>query len=162
MVYATETRPQNQGILTVKELANEGIDVTMIVDSAVHTVMKRINKVFVGADTIFSNGALVNKIGTSQVALAAHEANVHFYVCSETYKFSPMTIFGDTVSIEERNTSDVIDIKKVPSSVKVFNPIFDITPARYIDDIITEIGIISPGSAYYIMNKQLGNTVFME
>ena len=107
-VYATESRPWRQGILTVNALADAGVDVTLIIDSAVRAVMMKVDKVFVGADTITSQGALINKVGTSQLALAAHEARVQLYVCAETYKFSPMTLFGDTVTIEERDVSEVV------------------------------------------------------
>lgn len=161
-VYATESRPWRQGILTVRELAAEGIPVTIIIDSAVRTVMKKTDKVFVGADTITSHGALVNKIGTSQVALAAHEARVQFYVCSETYKFSPATIFGDLVTIEEREIGEVVREGEIPDSVKIFNPVFDSTPAAYIDAIITEVGMIHPSSVYEIMVGQLGREIFKE
>lgn len=161
-VFATESRPWRQGILTVNELADAGVDVTMIIDSAVRSVMKRVDKVFVGADTITSHGALINKVGTSQLALAANEARVQFYVCSETYKFSPMTLFGDMVTIEERDISEVVRPGEVPDSVKVFNPVFDSTPARYIDAIITEQGMISPGSVYGIMVRQFGDSLFKE
>jgi ribose 1,5-bisphosphate isomerase len=159
-VYATESRPWRQGILTVNELADAGIDVTLIIDSAVRTVMKKVTKVFVGADTITSNGTLINKIGTSQLALSANEARVPFYVCSETYKFSPMTLFGDTVTIEERGYEEVVKLGEISESVGIFNPVFDSTPAKYIDAIITEIGMISPGSVYDVMVRQLGDSIF--
>ena len=159
-VYATESRPWRQGILTVNELAKEGIDVTLIIDGAVRSVMKKVDIVLVGADTITSNGALINKIGTSQLALAANEARVPFVVCSETYKISPQTLFGDMVTIEERDTGEIIRKGEVPDSVKVFNPVFDSTPAKYIDGIITEIGIVNPGSVYEIMIKQFGEQTF--
>lgn len=159
-VYATESRPWRQGILTVNELADAGIDVTLIIDSAVRAVMKKVTKVFVGADTITSNGTLINKIGTSQLALSANEARVPFYVCSETYKFSPMTLFGDTVTIEERGYEEVVKPGEIPKSVGIFNPVFDSTPAKYIDAIITEIGMISPGSVYDVMVRQLGDSIF--
>lgn len=159
-VYATETRPWRQGILTVNALADAGVDVTLIVDSAVRTVMRRVDKVFVGADTVTSQGGLINKIGTSQLALAAHEANVQFYACAETYKFSPMTMFGDSVTIEERDTSEIAKSGEVRDSVKIFNPVFDSTPARYIDAIVTELGIMSPGSVYGVMVRQLGEDIF--
>lgn len=155
-VFATESRPWRQGILTVTQLADAGVDVTLVIDSAVRSVMKRTDKVFVGADTVTSHGALVNKIGTSQVALAANEARVQFYVCAETYKFSPMTLYGDMVTIEERDVSEVVRPGEIPDTVKVFNPVFDSTPARYIDAIITELGMISPGSVYGIMAEQFG------
>ncbi|AGI47213.1 ribose 1,5-bisphosphate isomerase [Thermoplasmatales archaeon BRNA1] len=159
-VYATESRPWRQGILTVNDLAKAGVDTTMIIDSAVRTVMKRVDRVFVGADTITSSGSLINKIGTSQVALCANEAGAEFNVCSETYKFSPKTLFGDSVTIEERNVSEVVKPGEIPESVKVFNPVFDRTPAKYIDNIITEIGIMSPGSVYGVMAAQLGDRIF--
>ncbi|NLL94434.1 MAG: ribose 1,5-bisphosphate isomerase [Thermoplasmatales archaeon] len=159
-VYATETRPWRQGLITVRQLAEAGVDTTLIVDTAVRSVMKRVDKVFVGADTVTSHGALVNKIGTSQLALAAHEARKQFYCCAETYKFSPMTLFGDMVTIEERDHGEVVGRDEIPSSVKIFNPVFDSTPPRYIDAIITELGMISPGSVYGIMVGQLGEEAF--
>ena len=158
-VYCTETRPWRQGIITANDLAGEGIDVTLIVDSAVRSVMKYVTKVFVGADTITSHGTLINKIGTSQVALAANEARVQVYVCSETYKFSPMTLFGDMVTIEERDHQEVVADSKLDPKVKIFNPVFDSTPSKYIDAIITEVGMISPGSVYHVMTKQLGDEI---
>lgn len=159
-VFATESRPWRQGILTVTELAEAGVDVTMIIDSAVRYVMNDIDEVFVGADTITSHGAVINKIGTSQLALAAHEARTNFFVCGETYKFSPMTMFGDMVAIEERETSEVVRPGEIPDSVKIFNPVFDSTPAQYIDAIITEVGMIPPTAVYSIMVRQLGDAVF--
>ena len=159
-VYATESRPWRQGILTVNDLADAGVDITLIIDSAVRSVMKRTDKVFVGADTITSQGALVNKVGTSHLALAAHEARVNFYVCAETYKFSPMTLFGDTVTIEERETSEVVRPGEVRDTVKIFNPVFDSTPAAYIDAIVTELGMMGPGAVYGVMVKQLGDGIF--
>lgn len=159
-VYATESRPWRQGILTVSELAAEGIDVTLIIDSAVRSVMKKVDRVFVGADTITSDGTLINKIGTSQLALAADEARVRFMVCSETYKFSPMTLFGDSVTIEERDHDEVVKKGEIPDSVRIFNPVFDSTPPKYIDAIITELGMLSPGSVYDVMIRQLGENIF--
>jgi ribose 1,5-bisphosphate isomerase len=159
-VYATESRPWRQGLLTVRELSEAGVDVTLIVDSAVRSVMKKTDRVFVGADTVVSNGDLVNKIGTSQLALAADEAGVPFNVCAETYKFSPMTVFGDTVAIEERDCGEIADKELLPEGVKVYNPVFDTTPAKYIDAIITELGIISPGSVYDVMMRQIGDGIF--
>ncbi len=159
-VYATESRPWRQGILTVNDLADAGVDITLIIDSAVRTVMKKTDRVFVGADTVTSHGALINKIGTSHLALAAYEARVNFYACAETYKFSPMTVFGDMVAIEERDISEVIRPGEVRDSVKVFNPVFDSTPAKYIDAIITELGMIHPGAVYGVLVKQLGDDFF--
>ncbi|MCD6275993.1 MAG: ribose 1,5-bisphosphate isomerase [Thermoplasmata archaeon] len=151
-VFNTETRPWFQGHITARTLAKEGIDVTMIVDSAVRYFMREIDIVVVGADTIASNGAVINKIGTSQIALAANEARVPFIVCAETYKFSPETVIGKLVKIEERDPREIANPEDFPG-VKFRNPVFDATPPEYIDAIVTEIGVISPYLAYEIIRE---------
>ncbi len=151
-VFNTETRPWFQGHITARTLSKEGIDVTMIVDSAVRYFMRDIDIVVVGADTIASNGAVINKIGTSQIALAAHEARVPFIVCAETYKFSPETVIGKLVKIEERDPREIANPEDFPG-VKFRNPVFDATPPEYIDAIVTEIGVISPYLAYEVIKE---------
>ena len=151
-VFNTETRPWLQGHITSRTLAKEGIDVTMIVDSAVRYFMRDVDIVIVGADTIASNGAVINKIGTSQIALVAHEARVPFIVAAETYKFSPETVIGRLVEIEERPANEIANPEDFPG-VKFRNPVFDATPPEYIDAIITEKGVISPYLAYQIIKE---------
>lgn len=160
-VIATESRPRFQGHLTAKELADYGIKVTLIVDSAVRYFMKDVDAVVVGADTITANGALINKVGTSQLALSAKEARVPFMVAAETYKFSPKTLFGELVVIEERDEKEVLDGELLNHpNIRVRNPAFDVTPRDYIDLIITEIGAIPPEMAYLIIRDHLGYREF--
>jgi len=157
-VYATETRPRFQGRLTAGLLLKEGIPVTMIVDSAARYFMKEIDKVVVGADAVAANGAVVNKIGTSMIALAAKESNVRMFVAAETYKFSPETMIGEVVAIERRSTDEVIgeeELRTLPS-LEVKNPSFDVTPPEYIDLIITERGIIPPQGAILVLQEVMG------
>ncbi|RLE50792.1 MAG: ribose 1,5-bisphosphate isomerase [Candidatus Methanomethylicota archaeon] len=157
-VIATETRPLYQGRLTAKYLSKHGIPVTLIVDSAVRFVMHEVDKVIVGADVVTANGAVVNKIGTSLIALAAREARVRFFVAAETYKFSPLTVLGELVEIEERPPEEIVPksfLSKYPS-VKVRNPAFDVTPPELIDLIITEKGIIPPQCAILILKEEFG------
>ncbi len=90
-VIANEARPRQQGLISVKELSEYGISTTLIVDSAARSFMKEVDKLIVGADSIAANGAVINKIGTSQIALAAHEARVPTFVAAESYKFHPST-----------------------------------------------------------------------
>ncbi|MDD4749155.1 MAG: ribose 1,5-bisphosphate isomerase [Methanosarcinaceae archaeon] len=157
-VFATESRPRKQGLLTLKHLNAFGIPTTLIVDSAVRNYMKEVDRVIVGADAIAANGALVNKIGTSQLALAAYEARKNFMVAAETYKFSPNTIIGNPIEIEERAASEVIEpelLEELPY-VSVKNPAFDFTPAEYIDMLITDVGILPPAMAYTVIKEYLG------
>jgi ribose 1,5-bisphosphate isomerase len=157
-VLVTETRPRFQGYLTARVLADAGIPVTMILDDAVRYYMQDVDKVIVGADAITANGALVNKIGTSMVALAAHEAKVRVFVAAESYKFSPETMIGELVAIEERDVHEIIsesDLRKI-GPIRVRNPSFDVTPPEYIDLIITERGIIPPAGAIIILEQVFG------
>ena len=73
-----------------------------------------------------------------------------------------MTVFGDMVKIEERETSEVVRPGEIPESVKIFNPVFDSTPAQYIDAIITEVGMVPPTAVYDILVRQLGDGIFKE
>ncbi len=148
-VINTETRPWRQGHITSRWLAGNGVPITMIVDSAVNHVMKDVDIVMVGADTITRCGDLINKIGTSQIALSARENSVPFHTCAETYKFSPTAYAGADVVIEDRGPEEVADPLRVEDmeGVKFKNPIFDVTPARFINFIITERGPIPPENA---------------
>ena len=155
-VIATESRPRFQGITTIGMLDELGIETELIVDSAARSVMNEVDLVVVGADVVTANGTLVNKIGTAQIALCAREARTSFMVAAETYKFSPKTILGELVTIEEREPGEVLpDISKY-RHVKVRNPAFDVTPHQYIDLICTEAGAISPEMSYLIIRERLG------
>ncbi|MET1160430.1 MAG: ribose 1,5-bisphosphate isomerase [Thermoprotei archaeon] len=157
-VYSTETRPLYQGRITTQQLLEKGVPVIQIPDSAVRYIMHEVDHVVVGADTIASNGAVINKIGTSQIALAAHEARTRVFVAAETYKFSPMTVIGELVPIEFRDPTEVVPrewLNKHPR-VKVLNPAFDVTPPEYIDAIITEIGVIPPQAAILVLLERMG------
>ncbi len=152
-VIATESRPRYQGRITAKQLSQAGIPVTMIVDSAVRAFMKDVDKVIVGADAIAVNGAVVNKIGTSMLALAAHEARVIFMVAAESYKFHPKTLIGALVEIEERSPEEVANPEEF-KGVKIRNPAFDVTPPEYIDLIITEKGVFPPQAAFIVLREE--------
>ena len=156
-VFVTESRPRRQGLITLRELDSEGIKTAFIVDSAVRYFMKEVDYVIVGADSVTANGAVINKIGTSQIALSAHEARVPFIVAAETYKFSPKTLHGERVIIEERSAEEVLpsNIIKELKYCRVMNPAFDATPREYIDLIVTEIGAIPPEMAFIVIRDYL-------
>jgi ribose 1,5-bisphosphate isomerase len=157
-VFATEVRPRNQGYVTIRTLNDAGIKTNFIVDSAVRSFIHEVDLVIVGADAVTVNGAVVNKIGTSQVAHTAHEARVNVLVAAETYKFAPRTIIGELITIEERAGNEILtdEIARTLPQVTVRNPAFDVTPAEYIDLIVTEAGAIPPQMAYIIIREYLG------
>jgi ribose 1,5-bisphosphate isomerase len=157
-VFATEVRPGNQGLITIKTLNQAGITTQYIVDSAAHFFMNEVDMVIVGADAVMVNGAVVNKIGTAPIALAAHESRTSFVVAAETYKFAPRTLLGELVQIEERNPDEVLagELRSSLPHVTVRNPVFDITPPSHIDLIVTEKGAFPPTLAYLIIRDYLG------
>lgn len=149
-VFADETRPLLQGArLTSWELREAGIDVTIACDNAAASLMSagQVHCVVVGADRIAANGDVANKIGTYGVAVLAREHGIPFYVAAPSTTFDPHTANGDGIPIEQRAAAEVIDgfgVKTSPPGVDVYNPAFDVTPARYVTGFITEQGLLKP------------------
>ena len=151
-VVCTETRPAFQGRITAKELVDLGIETTFIVDSAARTFMGNVDVVIVGADAITSEGNVVNKIGSSGIAVLANEARVPLYVVSELLKFDPETLEGECEKIEQRSPNEVWG--DAPEKLLVRNPAFDVTPNRYIHGLICEEGIVAPQSIVEVMRRR--------
>jgi methylthioribose-1-phosphate isomerase len=152
-VYVDETRPLLQGArLTAWELLERGIDTTLICDSMAAQVMRegRVQAVITGADRIAANGDAANKIGTYGLALLAAAHDVPFYVAAPLSTFDLNLPDGDGIPIEQRDAGEVthgFGRATAPPGVKVYNPAFDVTPARLIRAIVCERGIISPVTA---------------
>ena len=146
-VIATETRPVQQGSrLTAFELKHDGIDVTVIPDTAVgYTMANGLgNKIVVGADRILRTGHVFNKIGTYQVAVIAKQHDIPFYVAAPLSTFD-LESDPEDVTIEQRDPSEVTrvgDKNTAPDGVNVINPAFDMTPPELISGIITEKSIV--------------------
>jgi ribose 1,5-bisphosphate isomerase len=151
-VICTETRPVFQGKITAREMLDLDVETTFIVDSAARFFMNQVDLVIVGADAITSEGNVINKIGTSTVALVAQEARTPFYVVSELLKFDPATMYGDYEKIEERDPSEIW--KDPPRNLIIRNPAFDVTRRDFIHGIICEEGIISPHSITEVMHRK--------
>ena len=146
-VISSETRPRLQGAkLTTFELMNDAIPVTLVTDNMIAYAMSKglINEVIVGADRIVKD-AVVNKIGTYAIAIIAKEFDIPFYVAAPISTFD-ISSSSKSVKIEERDPKEVTHImgKRItPKGIKVMNPAFDITPAKYVSAIITEHGVIT-------------------
>ncbi len=146
-VYADETRPFLQGSrLTAWELMKDGIQTTVISDNMAGSMMRqgKIQAVVVGADRIAANGDVANKIGTYSVAVLAKENGIPFYVAAPWSTIDMETPTGDQIPIEQRSSREVTHVgatQIAPDGVRVENPAFDVTPARYVGAIITERGI---------------------
>jgi methylthioribose-1-phosphate isomerase len=149
-VIADETRPLLQGArLTAWEMMRAGIDVTLICDNMAAQVMKegKVDLVITGADRVAANGDAANKIGTYGVALLAKAHGIPFYVSAPSSTFDLSLRTGAEIPIEQRDPQEVTEgfgKRTAPKRVNVYNPAFDVTPARLIAALITEKGIIRP------------------
>jgi len=160
-VYVSETRPWLQGSrLTTWELMQEGIP-ELVVDSVCAYLFQRklVDAVIVGADRIAANGDVANKIGTYDKAILAHEHDVPFYVAAPTNTFDLSTQNGEGIEIEERTAEEVLtvagrlptnrieNVQVAPDGTPALNPVFDVTPAKYVTGFITERGVLTGMSA---------------
>ncbi len=159
-VWVDETRPRNQGAsLTAWELQQAGINHTIIADNTGGLLMQygMVDMCIVGADRVTRRGDVVNKIGTYLKALAAKDNNVPFYVALPTSTFDLQLLDGiKEVEIETRSEDEVLyiqgmsdqqvvtKVKIAPEGCKAINYGFDITPARLVTGLITEMGICEP------------------
>ena len=156
-VYSLETRPLLQGSrLTCWELLRQKIDTILICDNMAASLMGRgqVDIIFTGADRIASNGDTANKIGTYMLAVLARYHGIPFYVVAPSSSFDLTIKSGQQIPIEERKAEEVTHVAGVriaPKGVKVYNPAFDVTPAKLITGIVTEYGIIYPP---YVKNIQ--------
>lgn len=148
-VYVDETRPLLQGSrLSAWELQREGVPFTLIPDSAAGFVMKRglVDLVITGADRIAANGDTANKIGTYSLAVLARAHGIPFYIAAPSQTVNWRSESAADIVIEERDPEELLTCcgKVVaPERTEVYNPAFDITPADYIEGIITERGVLS-------------------
>jgi len=149
-VFADETRPLLQGArLTVWELMQYGVDVTLICDNMAAHVMSKgwIDAVITGCDRVAANGDAANKIGTYGLAVLAKAHNIPFYIAAPSSTIDIDTPDGGKIVIEERSEEEVscgFGKRTAPIGVKVYNPAFDVTPNHLITAIVTEKGILRP------------------
>jgi methylthioribose-1-phosphate isomerase len=158
-VLACETRPYLQGArLTAWELARDGIEVELITDAMPAHFFARgaIDAVVVGADRVARNGDVANKIGTYAHACLAHVHDRPFYVAAPCSTLDPETASGDRIVIEERSSDEVVTIfarSIAPPEVRARHPAFDVTPARLVTRLFTELGDVPGVRAADLMSR---------
>jgi ribose 1,5-bisphosphate isomerase len=153
-VFCTETRPRYQGRITARELVEAGITTTQVVDSAMRWVINShdVDIIITGADSITSQGTVINKIGTRLLALAAREMDVPFYSAINLLKYDPETSIGKLSEIEMRDSKEIWE--EPPDGLNFLNPAFETVSYDLIDGIITEAGVFSPSVVYMIIKEQ--------
>ena len=151
-VICTETRPRYQGRLTAQELADAGIHVIQVVDSAMRWAIHsyEVDLILIGADAITSDGTVLNKIGSRLLALVAREEHVPFYVASPLLKYNPETAFGKWEKIDMRDGNEIWGTyEKRPENIEILNPAFETVARTYINALITEAGVFPPENVHW-------------
>ncbi|MBQ9406689.1 MAG: S-methyl-5-thioribose-1-phosphate isomerase [Desulfovibrio sp.] len=149
-VIADETRPLFQGArLTAWELQRDGIPVTVACDNACALLMGKglVQCVVTGADRIAANGDTANKIGTCAVAILARHFGIPFYVAAPLSTIDTDMVDGSAIPLEQRPEQEVTHVgtaRICPVGVPAYNFAFDVTPAAYIQGIVTEVGVLRP------------------
>ena len=150
-VHNTETRPRMQGRVTSAELAKEGIPVTHYVDAAARFALKKADIMLIGADAITSEGKIINKVGSELFSEVANRYDVPVYVCTNSWKFDPETVFGFEEPIEKRYSAEVWN--KAPRGVKIDNFAFEQIDPELVTGVITELGIYKPQMLVDVVKK---------
>ncbi|MCP8312074.1 MAG: hypothetical protein L6M37_03860 [Candidatus Methylarchaceae archaeon HK02M1] len=163
-VIVTETRPEFHGRLLAIALADFGIPVTLITDSAHHLFLcKRhtasdfcANKVILGANAVGLEGDVVGKTGASAIALAAHQAHVKVYVVANTHKFIPEPIYDELSSVEADRSMVFETNEAARRGIEIKNPVYDVIHHEDIDLIVTEMDVVPPDKAVSIVREIYG------
>ncbi|RLG21440.1 hypothetical protein DRN74_02665 [Candidatus Micrarchaeota archaeon] len=150
-VIVTETRPLYQGRITAKELASEGIPVKFIIDSAAMEFMAEVDFFLMGGDVITANNCIMNKIGTAMMAKIAHDYGKKVGAVVELLKIDASKSKRD-IKIEQRKASEVW--RNAPKKIKIMNPAFDLTPAKFIDFVSTELGNLNAYTLFAVAEKK--------
>ena len=159
-VWVSETRPRNQGAaLTTWELAQAGVEHTLVVDNAAGHLLRTgmVDIVLVGADRIAANGDIANKIGTVLKALAARDGGVPFLVAAPASTFDAGAPAGDAIPIEERDEAEVLNVNGAPiapAGTRARNWGFDVTPARLIDGYLTDRGLLAAAQLPEVLGER--------
>jgi ribose 1,5-bisphosphate isomerase len=143
-VHVTETRPMLQGRITATELASAKIPVTIFADSAGRLALKKADIALLGADAITSEGKVINKIGSELLALVAEKLDVPLYICSDSWKFDPKSVFGFERELETRSQKEIWN--RPPKGISISNFVFEKIDASLITGIISELGVCKPES----------------
>eukprot|EP01065_Artemidia_motanka_P020389 TRINITY_DN24403_c0_g2_i1.p1 TRINITY_DN24403_c0_g2~~TRINITY_DN24403_c0_g2_i1.p1 ORF type:complete len:526 (+),score=209.30 TRINITY_DN24403_c0_g2_i1:61-1578(+) len=165
-VVVVDSRPLNEGKHLAMTLSSLGIRVTYCHLNALSAVLPRCNKVFAGASTMLSNGSLVSRMGTAMICVMARNARLPVLCFCETYKFADKVWLGSLVNNEDGDPTDLYDLGDGRSSplagldnsgetdFRVFNKMYDVTPASCVDMVITETGCYPPSCVPVLVRER--------
>jgi ribose 1,5-bisphosphate isomerase len=152
--YVLESRPLFEGRYTAQKLSNN-FRSHLIIDAAVGKIINCIDLILIGIDSILKDGSVINKIGTYPLAVMANQKEIEVYAIGTSLKYNLKSHYGLNVQIEEKPKEEVYDNQELPENLEIHNYYFDITPPKYINGIISDIGILPPKNFVKTVQKIL-------
>jgi ribose 1,5-bisphosphate isomerase len=151
-VVTTESRPTNEGLMTLERLCPHGVSVDIGIDAAMTPLMRDCTAVYVGSDDVTSAGDCLAKVGCYATALVAQHYGIPYYIAGDTSKFDPSSLRGVPVKIREMEASLIV-AGDLPAGGRVRNPVFEVVPASLVTAYVTELGLLHPGAVYQAMES---------
>lgn len=150
-VVTTESRPTNEGHVTLERLCPQGVKVDIGIDVAMTQLMRDCTAVYVGSDDVTSAGDCLAKVGCYATALVARRYGIPYYIAGDTSKFDPSSLRGVPVKIREMEPELIVE-GALPEHGRVRNPVFELVPADLVTAYVTELGILHPGAVSQVMS----------
>ncbi len=141
--YVLESRPLCEGRYTAQKLSNN-FKTHLIIDAAMGKFIDQIDLILIGIDSILKDGSVINKIGTYPLAVMGNQKGIDVYAIGTSLKYNLKSHYGFTVQIEKKQKHEIFDKQDLPENLEINNYYFDVTPPKYINKIISDIGILSP------------------
>jgi ribose 1,5-bisphosphate isomerase len=130
-LFCTISGPFEEGLRLAEDLRAEGIEVEIVDGDELLRALESTSFVLVGADTVYEDGSVKNKIGTRPLAEAAEKVGVRTIVACELLKLAP---------IPPPTEEDEPDLR-------------DTTPSELIDEIVTEEGPVVPRDVRSVIER---------
>ena len=153
-IFVLESRPLLEG-RKVAEILSARFKTHLIIDAAMGKFINQIDLVLIGVDSILKDGAIINKIGTFPLALLANAKNIDVYAVGDSFKYNLRSHYGQEVLIENKPVEEVYDKEIKNKLLAIHNFYFDITPAKYITGIISDLGVLEMQDFLEKVNEQL-------
>ena len=151
-IFVSESRPLFEGRITAKELSEHGIPTTLVTDAAAGFFAGNVDMLLFGADSLLSDGEVINKAGTYPIVLAASYQGIPIYIAADIGKLNLRSFFTN-ILLEEKEISEVWS--EGPSNISIRNLYFDVTPKFFITGIITERQKIRPDELIRISREMM-------
>ena len=134
-ILCTVSEPVGEGRAFVDELTEAGLDAELVEDADAPRRVAETSMLLIGADTVFRDGSICNKVGTIPLARAAGEAEIPTIVAAEVIKVAP------------------VPASQAPELADIERSLFELVPAELVTEVVTEEGIFMPDEIAALVDR---------